>query len=550
MNLARSLERTGRLVAAVALFCALLMFLVWYLILRQLGESRQVALDAAVQRNNNLVVTLEQQAIRTIRNADALLQLVRYEYSKSGKAIDLEALLERGVIDMHYIAGVSIVDSAGHMQISNTPIPAAAADVSDREHFLFHKRFEDSLYIGLPIHSRTLNRTVIVLSRRLSRPDGSFGGTVAVQVEPSTFIRYYAQANLRPHDLISLIAPNGITYARRTGDKESWGEDIHKSPLFNHLARRPVGHYFAADAIYGIPTWFSFRKLTGYPMIATVGASEQDILAEQRALAGREYRFGAAISVLLLLFSVMVIAVLLQRRKRILDIQAAEQQRRREQKRYQRRLTQQIIAAQERERESIGRELHDNVNQVLTTVKLNIELAQGSPGLSGDLLQRSVRYLQQCIAEIRNLSRELSAPTLGTSSLVDSVAALVEMVAPSANLDIRFNHETYRQGLPKEQKLALYRILQEALNNVMRHAEARKVDIELRQAGGVTILSVTDDGKGFTPGSPRGGIGLTNMRSRAAVLGGTLQIQSAPGRGCQLQVRVPIPGQVASPRNA
>ncbi|RYY39014.1 MAG: sensor histidine kinase [Chitinophagaceae bacterium] len=543
MNLARYLERTGRLVVAVALFCALLLFLVWYLILRQLDESKQAALDAAVQRNNNLVVTLEQQAIRTIRNADALLQLVRYEYAKSGNRINLDELLDRGVIDMHYVAGVSIMDSLGRMEVSNLHLPVGTSvDLRDREHFSFHKKYADSLFIGLPIESRTLHRAVIVLSRRISLPDGSFGGTVAVQVEPGTFIRYYAQANLRPHDLISLIAPNGITYARRTGNKESWGEDIHKSPLFDHLAQQPIGYYFAPDAIHGIPTWFSYRRLDGYPMVATVGASEQDILADHRTLSLREYRFGAIISVLLMLFSAMVLTVLLQRRTRILDIQAAEQQRRREQKRYQRKLTQQIIAAQEREREGIGRELHDNVNQVLTTVKLNIELAQGDPSLAPGLLERSVRYLQQCIGEIRNLSRELSAPTLGTRSLVDSITALVEMVAPAAQLDIRFRHDAYRQGLPKEYKLALYRILQEALNNVLRHAGASKVDIELAQSGGVTILIVTDDGKGFTPGSPRGGIGLTNMRSRAAVLGGTLQVQSAPGRGCQLQIRVPIPG--------
>ncbi|GAB4093565.1 cache domain-containing sensor histidine kinase [Flaviaesturariibacter terrae] len=541
MNLSRYLERTGRLVAAVALFCALLLFLVWYVILRQISDSRQAAIDAAIQRNNNLAVTLEQHAVRTIRNADALMQLVRYEHSKNGEGIDLDGLLAQGVIDMNYLAGVSVIDAHGQMQLSNVPIPAKAIDISDREHFYFHKTHRDTMYMSLPMVSRTLHRTVIVLSRRLNNPDSSFAGTVAVQVEPSTFMRFYAQANLRPHDLISLIAPNGITYARRTGDHESWGEDISKSPLFQHVARQPVGYYFARDAIHGIPTWFSYRRIAGYPVIATVGTSEEDILADHRAIARREYRFGTVISLLLLLFSVMVCIVLLQRRKRIQDIQAAEQQRRREQKRYQRSLTQQIIAAQERERETIGRELHDDVNQVLTTVKLNLELALSNAAMAPDLLSRSVRYLQQCISGIRNLSRELSAPTLGTRSLVDSITALVDMVAPSSGLEISFDHSGYRQHLPMEHKLAIYRILQEALNNVVKHAGATRVDVELTQSGGITTLSVCDNGRGFLTGTRRGGIGLNNMRSRAEVLGGSLQLNAAPGKGCQLLVHLPMP---------
>ncbi|RYD94933.1 MAG: hypothetical protein EOP50_08790, partial [Sphingobacteriales bacterium] len=280
MNLDRYLERSGRLVAAVALFCAVLLSLVWNVILRQIESNRAATLESAIQRNNNLVVTLEQQAIRTIRNADALLQLVRYEYAMSGMRLELRDLLERGVIDMHYVAGVSLIDENGRMQVSNEPIPAAAVDVSDREHFYFHKRYKDSLYISQPFLSRMLGVTVIVLSRRLNNPDGSFAGTVVVQIEPRTFTRFYAQANLRPNDIISLIAPDGITYARRTGKVESWGEDIHQSPLFIHVAKNPVGNYFASDAIRHIPTWFSYRKLSDYPMIATVGSSEDDILAE------------------------------------------------------------------------------------------------------------------------------------------------------------------------------------------------------------------------------------------------------------------------------
>src|SRR5689334_17934570 len=111
MSLPRFFERTGRLLAMVTLFCGLLLLMVWASIWRQLADNRQAAIDAAVQRNSNLAVSLEQYAIRTIRNADALMQLVRYEYAKDGRLIDLRSLVAQGVIDPHDVAGVSINDA-------------------------------------------------------------------------------------------------------------------------------------------------------------------------------------------------------------------------------------------------------------------------------------------------------------------------------------------------------------------------------------------------------------------------------------------------------
>ncbi|RYD93041.1 MAG: sensor histidine kinase, partial [Sphingobacteriales bacterium] len=84
-------------------------------------------------------------------------------------------------------------------------------------------------------------------------------------------------------------------------------------------------------------------------------------------------------------------------------------------------------------------------------------------------------------------------------------------------------------------------------NNTVRHAGATQVDITLAQEGSHTVMTIADNGKGFTPGAPRTGIGLGNMHSRAAVLGGTLQVHSAPGKGCQLQVRLPLPAAHSTP---
>jgi signal transduction histidine kinase len=542
MVLTRQFEKTGRLIALAALFCGAIALLLWGAIFAQLRVARASAIKAAEARNANLVVSLEQYAIRTIHNADALLQEIRHEYSRQDGGINLDSLLSDGLIDVPYVQGIGILNTQGRLVAGDRSMrPNIGVDLSDREHFRnLEGSTRDTLFIGTPIHSRTINKVVIPLGRRIVDAKGHFAGTVALQIEPRTFTYFYAHARMRPNDLMSLIALNGITYARRTGKQESQGEDISRSPLFRHVAENPVGNYYARDAIRGIPTFFSYRKLEQYPMIATVGVSEDDVLADYRQMARREYVFGVLISVLLLAFFIMVLLAIRQRKQRIASIRKAAQKHRRERRRLQRQLTQQIIAAQERERESIGRELHDNVNQVLTTVKLYLEMMQSDPVQTSKLLPRAITYLQQCISGIRNLSRELSAPTLGTRSIIDAISALVEMVAEGGGYAIHFDHPSYWKALPKEHKLALYRILQEQLNNIQKHAEATDVWITLEQDERQTTLRIADNGKGFDASARREGIGLNNIRSRARALGGSFLLDTAPGRGCVLSISLPL----------
>jgi signal transduction histidine kinase len=197
-----------------------------------------------------------------------------------------------------------------------------------------------------------------------------------------------------------------------------------------------------------------------------------------------------------------------------------------------------MIAVQEREREWISRELHDNVNQVLTTVKLYLEMS----ARKGDdpLIPKIMQLINSSICEIRNLSHQLSAPTLGTRSLIDSINGLIEMVGFSTNLQFEFNHSGYHGLFHMSQKLALYRIIQEQVNNIVKHAEATKVWIFLSQKNGNIILRVKDNGKGFDSRVKTNGMGINNIISRAKIFGGVVRIDAAPQKGCCINVFVPV----------
>jgi signal transduction histidine kinase len=203
-------------------------------------------------------------------------------------------------------------------------------------------------------------------------------------------------------------------------------------------------------------------------------------------------------------------------------------------------ITEAVIQAQESERSLIGLELHDNINQVLTTVKLHNEMVLEGMGDPKLLLPRASQYLQDCIDEIRSLSKRLSAPTLGKISLEESVKDLVDSINLTSKMKVTSQVSGLdNQLLKKDLHIGVYRILQEQLNNVLKHAEASEVFVLLEHNGGKIRLSVKDNGRGFMVHNNNSGIGLMNMQTRAENLNGTFKLESKPGHGCKVEVVVP-----------
>ncbi|RYY38997.1 MAG: PAS domain S-box protein [Chitinophagaceae bacterium] len=208
---------------------------------------------------------------------------------------------------------------------------------------------------------------------------------------------------------------------------------------------------------------------------------------------------------------------------------------------HQRALTQATFDSSEKERTEIGKELHDNIGQQLTTIKLYLDLARSTADEETvEMISLATRNVSDVINEIRALCRSLIPSTLGDLGLKESVNELILNFTRTQQLRIRFQAEGFDEDrVPDNQKLMIFRILQEQLNNIVKHSKARKVSVRIEQKSGNVLLEVTDDGIGFDPLTVRRGIGLTNMRNRAEMFGGTVVIDSAPGKGCTLTVSVP-----------
>jgi signal transduction histidine kinase len=206
-----------------------------------------------------------------------------------------------------------------------------------------------------------------------------------------------------------------------------------------------------------------------------------------------------------------------------------------------RKITAAIIQTEEKERAQIGKELHDHVNQVLTTVKLYMELFRDTEHQTNETLQKAVRLQQEAIDEIRNISKHLSLPALGEIELKESVEELVDNIAQTHKVAIEFeSHKINERRISKEVQLAVYRILQEHLTNILKHAEAFWVKVLMEIEDNALVVEVRDNGKGFNPEKKTKGLGMINMKSRAECVHGTFDIRSAPGKGCILSLHLPL----------
>ena len=208
-----------------------------------------------------------------------------------------------------------------------------------------------------------------------------------------------------------------------------------------------------------------------------------------------------------------------------------------------RQTTTAIIQAQEQERAAVGCELHDNVNQILTSIKFYQELVLTGRGNTDELVQKSIEMLMEAIEENRKLSKRLSAPSIGDIGLTEAVQELIDTVAATRKFQLLFKPGDYDANtVSKELRLTVYRILQEHLTNVSKYANAALVEVSLGKLKNCLVLEVKDNGIGFDPKERHCGIGISNMRMRAESHDGQLIIESSPGEGCRMRAWFPLSG--------
>ncbi|UCF66162.1 MAG: ATP-binding protein, partial [Acidobacteriota bacterium] len=212
-----------------------------------------------------------------------------------------------------------------------------------------------------------------------------------------------------------------------------------------------------------------------------------------------------------------------------------------------RRLTRRLELAKEDERKRIARELHDEMGQGLTAAKINLQLLAALPGSAEtkDRASDTIELVDRMIQHVRALSLDLRPPLLDELGLSPALRSYLEAQAQRTGIDIEIADNGLPGDLPAEVGITAFRFVQEAVTNVIRHAEASRVDVDVMHAQGRLELTVRDDGSGFDVGqalhraSSGQHLGLLGIRERVESLGGQLEIDSSPGKGTSLAVNIP-----------
>jgi len=198
------------------------------------------------------------------------------------------------------------------------------------------------------------------------------------------------------------------------------------------------------------------------------------------------------------------------------------------------------LRAQEEERKRVARDLHDEVNQALTAILLRLEaLTHVAPPRLRDELAETKGLANQAMGELLQLARQLRPTALDDHGFVPAIEEQLRRFKAQYGIATELSTDGDLDDLGSDQQLVLYRVTQEALNNIARHAGANNVAVEIARVDGHIDLEVADDGVGFDVGHELRGLGLDGMAERARLVDGRFEVDAAPGRGTTLRLRVP-----------
>jgi len=315
---------------------------------------------------------------------------------------------------------------------------------------------------------------------------------------------------------------------------------------WNAAERRRLGYAFMRDSL--LPRRMTVVHLAD--QISSVNQRQMEAGAEQ--IADLFSRFRRSLIIFLALSMIGGILLAAGSFRRILRLEHLSAMRIKEVEHAReslRDLSTRLISVQESERRSLSRELHDEVGQSLSALLLGIGnvaalLSTDDNADARAQLHALRRLAEKTVAVVRDMSLLLRPSMLDDLGLIPAVQWQAREVSRNHNIYVQVQAQSAPEDLPEEHKTCIYRIVQEALRNIVRHANAKNVGIRLKESGGRLVLTIQDDGQGFVPAREKG-LGLMGMEERAASLHGSFHIDSVPGKGTSIQVELPL-----SERNA
>ncbi len=321
----------------------------------------------------------------------------------------------------------------------------------------------------------------------------------------------------------------------------SYFESLRPALEWNAAQRRELGYAFMKDSL--LP-----RRMTVVNLADQISSvNQKQMQASNRNIAALFSSFRRTL-ILLLVLTLISGALLaggsIRRILRLEHLSAIRFEEVAHARAALRDLSARLIAVQESDRRALSRELHDEIGQSLSALLLGIgNVAAVLPPNGGAEASAQLHELRELtertVAVVRDMSLLLRPSMLDDLGLIPALQWHAREISRTSNVSVSVNAESVSEDLPDEHRTCIYRIVQEALRNVVRHAKAKSVRIRLQQSGDDLVLTIQDDGQGFVPEREKG-LGLLGMEERVAHLRGSFGIESTPGLGTSIRVELPF----------
>jgi len=552
MPLTYRIERRRLFLPIIALM-VFPVLLVWGAVLYKTKTEEEMVIKAVYTENLNLARAFEEHTIRTIKSVDQAVLFLKFQYERYGDKVNIAEYVREGMIISNIFNQLGVIDENGIYILSNLP-NHKQMDLSDREHFRVHKEKDtNQLYISKPILGRASGKWSIQMTRRINKPDGSFGGVVVISVDPFYFSDFYRGVDLGQGGVVSLVGFDGITRARRAGENMTVGQNVTQSALFHAIRQKPIGSLHTTSVSDGVNRFYSYRTLSEYPLIVAVGVTEETALSEFRGRRHGYQVYAFATTLIVLLFGCIAMR-LLDRQYRI-TAQLRESQIKAESAN---RMKSEFLA-------SMSHELRTPLNGIMGYAELLRETTSGENQEFAGVILDSSEHLLDLVNSILDLAKiesgkmELVMRPEPLRALIDKIVRNYQPPAAKKGIELAV---TLADDLPDDfvcDATRVVQVLNNLLSNAIKFTDHGRVEVRVSRVEDQLEFVVADSGCGIAPDMlshvferfsqadnfltrrhQGTGLGLALVKELVDLMGGSVSVQSELDKGTSFIVRLPL----------
>lgn len=542
--------------ALVIAFSVFLLISIWAAFFHALTVERDLTLRTTIKENANLARAFEEHIVRTIRAVDQVALFVKDQYERHGTQLDLARYSAEGRIASEIYNQVGVIDENGMYIMSNLP-NFKRVDLSDREHFKVHiQRDSGEIFLGKPVLGRASGKWSIQFTRRINKPDGSFGGVVVVSVDPFYFSEFYRQVDLGANGLVTLVGRDAIVRARQSGSDTTVGQDLSKSRLFAQLATEPVGSYVSPSTVDSITRIVAYRALSRYPFVVQVASAHDEAFADYHARRLRYLSVGLLMTTAVIAFTIALVAAIDRRRRAHEALEIAKKQAE-----SANRLKSEFLA-------SMSHELRTPLNGILGfSDLLQSDLTDPEQRKFAELIYASGHHLLDLVNSILDLAKieagrmEVDASEVDLQPLLEEVVHVHAAAAQAKGVECRL---TLGPDLPPTftaDRTKTVQVLNNLLHNAVKFTDHGWTELSVRREGDHLRFDVRDTGPGIAAEDQASvfkkfvqgetfitrrhagtGLGLALARELVELMGGSIGLTSELGAGSVFHFTLPLRG--------